>query len=195
MGTTDMGNAGNTDDDTAAGRLHTLATYYRQHRVTGPAGHSYISSAPRPTPADPAAPINVDIVDHIDACVREIVDETLAVNPDAGPLPPVVAGAYGWYLENTTAAPEYAQQRRDVIIYRQNLEHAIALGEYKVIRPHRCPQCRTFGLFWRRDAERAVCTNRRCLTPEGLSNKWTLAQLAYEHVTETYEKAVRDCAT
>jgi hypothetical protein len=67
------------------------------------------------------------------------------------------------------------------------------MGDFKVIRPHRCPACRGFGLMWQGHKRRAVCTSRRCLTPEGLSNTWSLARLAYEHVAA--EKSLRVRAT
>jgi hypothetical protein len=171
-----------TGDETAASRLRQLRTHFRQHPVTGPEGHSYVSSAPRSTPAAPAAPAPLHVVDHIHDSVQEVIDDTLAANPDAGPLPERVEGIYLWSMANTRTAEPAQQQRRDTIIYRQALEHAIAMGDTEVIRPHRCPACRTFGLFWRGEFRRAVCTNRRCLDDEGLTSKWTLAQLAFEHV-------------
>jgi hypothetical protein len=173
---------GTADGETAAGRLHELYAHYRQHPVKSAAGHSYISSAPRPTAVAPEALVDLDVVDHIQASLREVVDDTLAANPDAGPLPARVEGAYRWYVENTAHAPEAVRQRRDTVIYRQGLEHAIAMGNVKVIRPHRCPQCRTLGLMWPRGAEAAVCTNRNCVDADGMSSTWTLARLAYEHV-------------
>jgi hypothetical protein len=173
-----------TDGDTATGRLHELYAYYRQHPVKSAAGHSYLSSAPRATVSVPEALVDLDIVDHIQASLREVVDDALAANPEAGPLPARVEGVYRWYVEHTINAPEAVQQRRDTVIYRQGLEHAIAMGNTKVVRPHRCPACRTFSLMWPRaqGAERAVCTNRRCLDAEGMTCTWTLARLAYEHV-------------
>lgn len=172
-------------DATTAGRLRELNAYYRQHPVTSAAGHSYISSAPRATATEPATPFNVDVVDHIQASLREVVADTLAANPHPGPLPVRIEGTYRWCIENTANAPEAVQQRRDTVIYRQGLEHAIAMGDTKVIRPHRCPQCRTFGLMWRAAAGRAACTNRRCLDADGMTTTWTLAQLAYEHIAAT----------
>jgi hypothetical protein len=47
--------------------------------------------------------------------------------------------------------------------------------------------------MWQGHKRRAVCTSRRCLTPEGLSNTWSLARLAYEHVAA--EKSLRVRAT
>lgn len=184
---------GNGETDTAASRLRLLNEHFRQHPITGPAGHSYISSEPRATATAPGIPYNATVDDHIRASVQEVVDDTLAVNPGAGPLPEHVQDVYRWYVQNTFNAATARQQRRDTIIYRQQLEHAITMGETKVIRPHRCPQCRTLGLFWRPQLRRALCTNSRCLTPEGLSSTWTLAKLAYEHVAD--QKSLRVRAT
>lgn len=172
---------GDNADDTAATNLR-LLHYLRTRPVTGPEGHSFVSSASRATPTGPGIPYNTDVVDHIRSCVSEIAADTRAVNPAAGPLPERVDAVYAWYLENTKSAARAQQQRRDTIIYRQALEHAIALGEFKVIRPHRCPQCRTLGLFWKAALKRVLCTNSRCLTDDGLSNTWDLARLAYEHI-------------
>jgi hypothetical protein len=166
---------GTGDTDTAANRLRLLDQHFRQHPVTGPTERS------APT-ARATVPVDLDVVDHIRACVTEITDDTLAVNPKPGPLPVRVSDVYAWYLDNTKTAGRAQRQRRDTIIYRQRLEHAIAMRDFKVIPPHRCPQCRTFGLMWRPTIQRAVCTNRRCLTDEGLTNCWTLARLAFEHI-------------
>jgi hypothetical protein len=175
-----------TDDDTATQRLAELTQFFRERPVTGPAGHSYISSEPRGTTVHPAAPVNLHVVDHIDATVREIADYTREANPDADPLPERVQDVYAWCVENTETAPEDVQLRRDAIIFRQHLEHAIAMGDhravYKAVRPIRCPECRTLGLFWRPQLGQAICTNRRCLTRDGLAHRWTLERLAYEKV-------------
>jgi ribosomal protein L37AE/L43A len=186
---------GSTEDDTAAGRLGALVTHFRQHRVTGPAGHSFVSSAPRATSDAPAAPVNLEVVDHITACLREISDHAHEVNPGAGPLPPRVQGAYSWYMENTRNAPEAEQQRRDTIVYKQSLEHAIAMGETKVVRPHRCPDCDTFSLMWSRPMQQIVCTNRKCTAADGTSRIVTPARIARHHIAAMSEKTVRDCAT
>ncbi|WP_328545418.1 hypothetical protein [Streptomyces europaeiscabiei] len=177
-----MSTTGDDTNDTASSRLRLLSEDFREYPVTGPAGHSYISSEPRATAVSPALPYRADVDEHIDRSVAEIVQHARSVNPDAGPLPDRVEAVYDWYREHTENAPAAQQQRRDTIVYRQRLEHAIAMGDTKVIRPHRCPGCRTFGLMWVEDAQRAVCTNSRCTTRGGLSSSWTLARLAYEHV-------------
>jgi hypothetical protein len=188
-----MGNR--TDDDTATGRLNALLGHLRQRPTTGPAGHSYIPSGPHTHPTESPALVDLSIVDHITAAIREVVADTLAVNPAPSPLPHRVEAAYDWYRHNTANADSAQRQRRDTIIYRQRLEHAIAAGDTSVVRPHRCPACRCFSLFWKRELGKAVCTNGECLTKDSLSHKWDLARLAYEHIAAMSEKAVRDCAT
>ena len=172
--------------DAAAARvdLLELATYVQEHPVTGPSGHSYISSAPRATRTSPVLPVNFGMQDHIQASVREVIDETLAVNPDAG-LPDRLLGVYEWCIANTEDAPEGNQLRRDAVIYRQHLEHAIRLGNRSVIRPIRCPACRTLGLFWEPELGRALCTNKKhCRTKDGTSSTWSLGRLAWAKVME-----------
>jgi hypothetical protein len=177
-------------DDTAAHRLDLLHAYFLEHPVTGPTG------TPRRRSSSPGTPVSLTTVDHIADAVREVTELTRDANSDAAPLPPRVGDVYAWCVENTLNTERALQQRRDTVIYRQQLEHAIAMGDTKVVRPHRCPACRTFGLMWPGDGDpRALCTNRRCLTSGGMSRRWTLARLAYEHVAEKYEKSVRDCAT
>lgn len=175
-----------TGGDTAASRLRLLQEHFREHPRTAPAERSA-------RPAHPGAPLNLTVTDHIRASVAEVAEHARAVNPDAGPLPARVEAVYDWYREHTETAPAAQQQRRDTIVYRQRLEHAIAMGDTKVIPPHRCPRCRTFGLLWVADAQRAVCTNTRCTTRGGHSSSWTLASLAYEHIAA--QKPVRVHAT
>ncbi|MGH8917430.1 MAG: hypothetical protein ACRD0H_03680, partial [Actinomycetes bacterium] len=68
------------------------------------------------------------------------------------------------------------------VIYRQDLEHAIAMGEYEVIRPHRCPGCKTFGLQWVPRFQRAICPHQRCRDEDGMVHRWDLSQLAHAHI-------------
>ncbi|MCF0086640.1 MULTISPECIES: hypothetical protein [unclassified Streptomyces] len=166
-----------TDAAAAAQSLHLLAAYFRQHPATGPS----LRAAPTATAS---APLNLGAVDHITAAVTEVADYTRQAAPDAGPLPEEARDVYRWMIENTSAAPEAVQFQRDVLIYRQHLEHALRMGDKAVIRPHRCPACRTFGLLWRAPAGKALCTNRKCVAGDGTSRMWTLHQLAHEHVQE-----------
>ena len=164
-----------TGDAAAAHRLALLAEHFREHPVTGPS----VRAAPQ---ASPGAPVNLAIVDHISASVRELADYTHTVNSAASPLPKNVEAVYAWCVENTEHAPEVSQQRRDTIVYRQSLEHAIAAVDYLVIRAHRCPACRCLGLMWNAGMGRALCTNRKCVDQDGTSRTWTLANLAWAHI-------------
>lgn len=177
---------GTTEEDTASSRLRLLSEEFLEHPRTGP-------TARRSPTVTASAPANLAIVDHIDASLREVTDDARSVNPEAGPRPDRIEDVYAWYVDNTRHAEPAARQRRDTIIHRQNLEHAIAMGDDSVIPPHRCPACRTFGLLWQAGMQRALCTNARCRTKDGLSNTWTLARLAYEHVAA--EKTLRVRAT
>lgn len=168
---------GNTDDstDTAAARLRHLHRYFREHPVTGPVeGHSGSRSAP--------APLSLATLDHIRASVAEVVGTTRDINPAAGPAPSRADAVYDWCHRNTEHAPDAAQQRLATVEYRQYLEHAVRAGDVKVVRPHRCPECRTFGLMWSPDMQRALCTNTECVDRDGFSTTVDLARLAYEHV-------------
>lgn len=178
---------GAQDEDTATNRLSLLQQHFREHpRTTPPAG-------PRTRAVHPGTPANLAVIDHIATSVREVADYTRQNVPDAQPLPERVQDVYRWCIAQTEHAPQDVQQRRDTIVYRQRLEHAIAMGDTSVIRPHRCPACNTMGLMWRDELQKVLCTNRRCLTKQGMSRTWSLARLAYEHVA--VEKTLRGCAT
>ncbi|QKW31448.1 hypothetical protein HUT11_35385 (plasmid) [Streptomyces seoulensis] len=170
-------------EDDAAHRLAALATYYRQHPVKGPAGHSYISSEPRATQTAPGLPWDTGTDDHITRSITEVVNHTRAINPDAEPVPVHVANVYEWCRANTAAADADQEQQREALIYRQGLEHAIRAGDHSVIRPHRCPSCGAPGLFWQRHLQAAMCVNRHCARRNhGRHQQYSLAELAYEHV-------------
>lgn len=173
--------------DTAAGRLHQLHEHFLQHPVTGPTARS----APNSTPA---APLNLGTLDHIAQAVAEVAAHTYAVNPDAGRLPDRVAGVYDWCRENTPNATELQEQRRETLEVRHRLEHAVRAGDKLVVRPLRCPACRTVGLHWQAQEWRAVCFNVHCSRAHGGEHqRWTLSELAHEQVAA--EKMLRDCAT
>ena len=170
MGTEDTG-----DGDGAAARLQHLQTYYREHPVTGPLeGHT--------TLVHPGAPLSLGTLDHITASVREVAEHTRALNPHAGPVPEAAAAVYDWAREHTEHADPIDRERGEVIEYRQMLEHAVRAGDIKVIRRHRCPKCRCWGLMWLGEAQRAVCTNTECVDRDGFSNQFSLSRLATEHV-------------
>jgi hypothetical protein len=178
---------GDDNTDTAAARLRHLTQYFREHPVTGPAaGHA--------TTVAPAAPLSLATLDHIRACVTEVIDHTLAANPDAAPVPAHVEAVYDWCREQTRHADETVRLRRDIIEYRQYLEHAIRAGDVKVVRPLRCPECHTWGLMWVPERQLAVCTNTDCVDHDGISNAFPLGRLATHHMAN--RKNPRDaCAT
>lgn len=170
-----------TTGDDAAARLALLARHFREHPVTGP-------SERRAPQATAGAPVNLSVVDHIDASVREVADYTRSVNTAAGPLPQHAEDVYAWCVDNTRHTPEAVQQRRDTIVFRQYLEHALRAGDASVVRPIRCPECRTLGLMWK--AGRVMCTNRKCVDEEGMTRVWSLGRLAHAHISaQKYRQA------
>lgn len=189
---------GSDATDTAATRLHELL-HYREHPVTGPQGHSYTAFQARTPAAASPALYDLAVDEHIDDAVAEVVQHTRAVNPEAGQIPGHAADVYAWSREHTDHAPEIDQQRRDAIEYRHQLEHAICAGDTLVVRPHRCPDCGGFGLFWPpengRDPKGKVrCVNTHCAAGnKGVARSYSLARLAFERVAT--EKTLRECAT
>ncbi|MFF8610829.1 hypothetical protein ACF06X_33525 [Streptomyces sp. NPDC015346] len=173
------------DDTTPAERLRLLQLEFITPRRRGPAA----SRSTRPT--EPAAPLDIDTVDHVQGSVAEVVALTRAAAPDAGPRPASVEGLYGWWRENTAHLEPEKQQHREAVIYRHGLEHALMLGERKVIRRHPCPGCGTWGLFWNQALQRALCVNRYCKDASGGSSTWTLSHLAQEHVNRKEKSARR----
>lgn len=175
---------GETSADSATQSLRHLANYFHERPVTGPDGHSYISNQPRATNTHPGLPVNVRVLERIDQTVAEVVAYTREVNPNAGQPPEDVRDVYRWCVEHTAHAPEVQQQRREILEYQHALEHAVAAGETDVIRPHRCPECRTFGLMW--DGHRRVirCTNRECVDTGGLGTIVDFNRLAQQYIAE-----------
>lgn len=170
----DGDNALNQPEDSAAATLRYLNDYLLEHPVTGP------TEGRNPT-RTLSTPISLGTLSHIDASVREVIAHTRKANPDAGQAPSRADAIYDWARQHTEHADEAAQQRTQVIEYRQYLEHAIRAGDWrKVIRPQRCPECRCFGLMWR--SGRILCTNSECTDTDGTSTTVTLARLAHEHV-------------
>jgi hypothetical protein len=166
---------GDESTDTAAARLQHLTTYFREHPVTGP-------SERHAATVTPGAPLSLATLDHVRACVDEVVQHTHAANPTAGPAPSRAEAVYDWCRQHTQHTDDTVQLRGQIIEYRQYLEHAIRAGDVKVVRPLRCPECQTFGLMWIREMRTVV------------SRTFTLARLATHHVTS--RKNLRQaCAT
>ncbi|WP_432185426.1 hypothetical protein [Streptomyces tendae] len=174
----------NQPEDSAAARLRQLTRYHREHPVTSAEGHSYTSATRRATPTAPGLPINVRVLEHIDQTIAEVITETRSANPNPGPLPDDNADIYRWCVEATATAPEHVQQRRDTLMYRHRLEHALAAGDTTVIRRHRCPDCQAPGLFWQPAISKAMCVNRHCArrNGNGRHRTFSLARLAHEYI-------------
>ena len=102
--------------------------------------------------------------------------------PTEGRTPTRAQDVYAWCVANTDHAGETTRLRRDTVIYRQYLEHALRTGDKTVIRRHRCPECRTWGLMWQAGRQLALCTNGDCVDTDGCSTTVTLARLAHEHI-------------
>ncbi|MGS2592084.1 hypothetical protein [Streptomyces hebeiensis] len=173
-----------TGDDTAASRLRTLAEHYIEPVRTGPAGRGVSSPEGR-------APLNLGIINHMAACRAEVLEHAERDAPDAEPAPTLPDGIYAWWRNNTRHLDAEKRQARETVIYRQALEHAIAMGDYKVIRRHPCPACGCWGLFWRATARRAACSNLDCLDADGMTSTWGLSRLAHEHITRQKNAAER----
>lgn len=178
------------DDETTASRLRLLqAEFLEPERRPS-------LTARTTTPPPPTVPVNLGIVDYIGAQVAEVVAQARtdmpASHPDATPAPADPAALYGWW-QSIPVTSEERQATRDQVIYRQGLEHAIRMGNTKVVRPLRCPECECFGLLWVDARRKAICTNLDCVDDDGLSNAWTLKRLAYERIAG--EKMLKRHAT
>jgi hypothetical protein len=165
-------------DDTTAQRLRLLQQEFTQPVRTGPGDGR--SSRPSHAPA----PIDLGVVDRIRAAVYEVEHHTRSSDwtAPAGPVPADPAGVYDWARQHTAHLEPELQQAREAIIYRQGLEHAIAMGDTTVVRKHPCPECGCFGLYWREAAQRAVCVNHFCVDGNLMSHAWELKRLAHDHI-------------
>lgn len=126
-------------------------------------------------------PMNLTVIAHIEKSVAELVATTRDYVPTATTPPPDPADAYDWCREQTDGLDSERVTVREAIIYRQGLEHSIALGDVKVIRRHTCPGCGCYGLLWRSHIQRAACLNIRCTDRNGLGRTWSLGAIARAH--------------
>lgn len=135
----------------------------------------------RSTPTAPSTPLDLGLLDYYTEHVDEVVTHTRDV---AGPVPRPRddEDLYDWYVEHTGNAPADQQALRDLVIERHALEHAIKLGDTDEVCKHPCPRCGCWGLMWDPAGNRALCSNRRCRTPDGLTSRWTPARLAAQRV-------------
>lgn len=175
------------DDTTAERRLRLLQAEFTQHERRGP-GDGRIA-----TRTESPAPINVGVLDYINAAATEVIQHTRTAAPEAEPYAGPLPGLYEWAREKTDSLDAGRQQARETLIYRQGLEHAIEMGETCVIRKHPCPACGCWGLLWRPAAHRAACVNRYCVDDDGLSHTWPLKTLAHHHIARQF--ATKSSAT
>lgn len=141
--------------------------------------------ARRPTSTTPAAPLDLGLLDYLDAHVDEVITHTRAAAEDPAPLPPQRADIYDWCEQVIPTAEADQQLLLRTMLERHRLEHAIRLGDFDVVCKEPCPKCGCWGLMWEPAAQRALCSNRRCRTPDGLSSRWTLARLAAQKTGRT----------
>lgn len=180
---------GNTDStaEQAAKQLAHLVDYFVELPTRA---HTGGRTAPVRS-IERTAPLNVDTISHIDATVREIRTFMAAESPDTiEPLPERAADVYDWMIRNTEFDDDTTRRRRDTLIYRQYLEHAVLTGNQNVVCRHRCPECRCVGLMWQSSFRKAVCSNMDC-RPDGQTSTWTLAHLAQEHIEAQEKLAAR----
>ncbi|MFJ9988611.1 hypothetical protein ACIQUD_32140 [Streptomyces globisporus] len=177
------------DDNTTEHRLRLLQAEFTQHERRGPGDGRTATRTTSP------APLNINVLDRINAAVNEVVEHTRAADwsTPAGPAPTDASRVYDWARQHTAHLDEGHQQARETLIYRQGLEHAIELGDTSVVRKHPCPGCGCYGLAWRPARQRAACPNRYCLDDDGLSRSWQLATLAHHHVARQF--ATKSSAT
>lgn len=140
----------------------------------------------RSTATNPPAPLNLGRLDYLDAHVNEVVTHVRSL-PGGETIPPPARDGdiYDWYIEHTGDAAENEQAHRDLVTERHALEHAIELGNFAVVRPHPCPACGGWGLFWDQAGDRVRCSDRDCRTPDGLASSFTLGRLAAQKVHKT----------
>lgn len=176
---------GDTDATTAAARLRLIQS--------GDCTTPRRDPGERRAPASPYSPalIDLNIFDYMRASVDEVIAHTRAEAPQAPPAPAEAAGVYGWMREHTEHLDTERRLAAEVLVYRQGLEHALAMGQRGVIQPHPCPACGCYGLQWQSVMRRAVCVYKRCPDDNGRARTFTLTQLARQHVKAREEISSR----
>lgn len=139
----------------------------------------------RTRPADPAAPIDLGILDHMVANRAELVAHTRAHSDVTGPVPHDEAEVYAWYEENSARLDEHAARVGEAIVYRQALEARVLARAIRGFWPERCPSCQCFSLRWHPAQRTAVCHNTEYDSENGRPRRFTLAQIA-ENVVENF---------
>ena len=167
---------GDSYSTTAARRLRTLHAEHLRP-PTRPA-----DGMPRPTTVHAPVPIDLDILDYIETATHEVIAHTYTAAPTAGPAPTETAAIYAWAEEATAHLDAERLLIRDALLVRQGMEHALRAGDDTVIRREPCPACACWGLFWSPATSTAACVNKRCTTATGRTSRWTLQQLAEQHI-------------
>jgi hypothetical protein len=162
---------------TASGRMKIVHDNFltRGRPPIGTGRHATATEAP--------APLDLDILDYIEAKTAETIAFTHQVAPDADRAPREPSEVPRWAVEATATAGPYEQQARDALLYKQALESALLMGEKWRIRRHPCPRCETWALFI--TGGRIVCAHTRCTGDDGLASTWTTAQIAHAHVANS----------
>lgn len=157
----------------AAARVRSLARAQAplRGRPQDPSGHT--------RPAEPAALIDLGILDHMTSSRAELVQHTREHTDITSPVPREEAAVYAWYDQHSPRLDEAARRVGDVMVYRQGLEAALLARDAAAIRPERCPSCRCFSLKWVAPLKAAVCLNTKYDSDAaGRPRKFTLAQIA-----------------
>ncbi|MFE6126686.1 hypothetical protein ACFQ6Q_00215 [Streptomyces sp. NPDC056437] len=175
---------GKGDAETAARRLRLLQAEFLEPTRGEPGLRTG-------TRTSPPAPLHLGILDHMKASVEEVIAHTRQQAPNASPIPAEAGDVYDWCVQQTPHLDGERQAIRDALIFRQSLEHAIAMGDIKAVRKLPCPGCGCYGLLWRAGA--ALCPYDRCTDSRGMANRWSLAQLAHHHVA--FKKMLKTHAT
>ncbi|MBI0311663.1 hypothetical protein [Streptomyces javensis] len=134
-----------------------------------------------------SAPANTLVLDHLAACDGEVADFIAAARQ--APVSSNTSGDSGRasvYRRARVQAEELGldwKRYLEAMEWRHATSTALLMGDKDVIRPERCPACRTFGLVWVEDSNAAMCVNRYCAV-RGQPRMWTLTQLAAEHVAD-----------
>ncbi|MEU1327164.1 hypothetical protein [Streptomyces microflavus] len=165
-------------DDTTAQRLRLLQAEFTQHQRRGPGDGRTATRTESP------APLNLGVVDYITSATTEVVEHTRSMAPDAQPFAGPLPSLYAWSRQQTANLDAERQAASEALIYRQGLEHALAMGDTNVVCEHPCPACGCWGLLWRPAIERAACVQRYCVDNDGLSHTWPLKTLAQQHIAK-----------
>ncbi|MFI2620443.1 hypothetical protein [Streptomyces sp. NPDC018584] len=169
---------------TAAARMRLLEQEFTTPRRHGDTG--------RPTrPSTATAPLDLGMHDYRQASVDEVVTHTRALVPEATTPPAKASAVYDWMRQHTAHLANEQRQAADAVVYRQSLEHALAIGDESVVRRQPCPACGCWGLFWNAAARRAACVNQHCTDTRGQARTWSLARLASQHIAARKTSARR----